>query len=182
MEETQRKGNSTVFSESSFYYCKKIQQVILPDNVTRINRDNTCPYLSFVCNYGTVTWETLSAMTGVSFIGVMPDGTIVNGDGKLPISECEASLSKTVVYYREGYALETPVLTLVDRGVTLIEGKDYTVIHDSWDFGPNFITYKGIGDYSGTDSISYMIVRKNTLTVEQSSVTLTAPYSWRKRR
>ncbi len=169
----------TAFSEYSFYYCRTLQKVILPDNVTSITRDNTCPKLSFICNYGTTTWNTLSAMTGVTFYGKMPDGTILDSGGKRPITECTVSLSPEVIYITEGQEMEKPAVTITDGDITLAQGTDYTVSYERYGYNSDdyAVVYTGIGNYSGTGMVTYGAFLRNKLTIEQKDITLTAPYN-----
>jgi gliding motility-associated-like protein len=77
-----------------------------------------------------------------------------------------ATISDVADLTYTGEAL-TPVVTVADGEVTLEEGKDYTVSYiDNVNAGTATVTITGIGNYAGTLSSNFVIVKK--------SVTITA--------
>lgn len=89
---------------------------------------------------------------------------------------------KTTSYDYTGKDIK-PAMTLKNGNVTLKSGTDYTVTYSSCrEVGTAKATVKGIGNYTGTTSVSYTIQLPEIKTLKSTSTYKAITVSWKKFR
>ncbi len=79
-----------------------------------------------------------------------------------------------VSFIYDGTAKE-PAVTVTDGTTILREGTDYTVSYsNNIKPGTGYVTIIGVGDYTGTTTVSFTITEKTVISISAASVTLTA--------
>lgn len=97
-----------------------------------------------------------SDYTTSSFNSAYPMASASYVDGRLSITNATASLSKTTYTYSGSAA--KPSVTVKHGTATLVKGTDYTVSYsNNTNVGTGKVTVTGIGEYSGTISLTFTI-------------------------
>ncbi len=146
--------------QEAFYNCSSLASITIPSNVSSINAyafgyihnpyddENRVKKIEDFTIYGVTgsAAETYATKDGFPFIAILyiPDAEITlegEDDG----------------YVWDGTPI-TPAVTVTLNGKTLTQGTDYTVsYHNNTDIGKAEVTVTGMGDYLGSQTISFQI-------------------------
>ncbi len=107
-------------------------------------------------------------------ISALGESTTVAVQVKPTVANCTLTVSPTSYTY-DGTA-KMPALTVKDGTTTLTEGMDYTVAYlDNTDAGTATATITGIGEYTGTNSITFTI---NQADISSSTAEVAGTYTY----
>ena len=162
---------TTTLSQKEYYYDgkAKIPTVTIKVNGTTLkqNTDYTVSYRNNT-NVGTAT--VFIAGKG-KYYGWYEEEFTIKRDTRKDISKCTASLSASSFYYNGKY--QTPSVTVKNGSTVLKNGTDYTVNYTTCkDVGTATVTITGKGNYKGTLTKSYKIVKDTRVDLSKCTVTL----------
>ena len=160
-------------SQNSYYYDGKAKTptVTVKKNGTalKLNQDYTVKYQNNI-NAGTA--KAIISGKG-KYLGTQTLEFTIKKDTRKDISKCSASLSQTSYYY-SGKECK-PTVTVKNGSTTLKKGTDYTVSYKNCtNAGTATVTVTGKGNFKGTITKTYKIVKDTRVDLSKCSVTLAA--------
>ncbi|MCR4956652.1 MAG: leucine-rich repeat protein [Lachnospiraceae bacterium] len=186
----------TEIGDSAFEGCSRLSDVVLPTSLTTIGADAflNCPYLTTLevpasvttmgthcfgygsagyTNYTLYSNTTMICASGSAAYTYATANKIKADTGKstnpnlVNLNTCTVNTIADQTY--TGNEL-TPAVTVLQGTTTLVLGKDYTVTYsNNKNIGTATVTVTGMGNYTGTLTKTFQIVKESAITITASN-------------